>query len=91
MIMKDQRFNIYNEQYVHLGGDITDGSLHLESEVYGEDYDSEKHYTFSKEETEKLFSIISLEDFIELCRKEHLIGMEQFLADHHVEYGSFVF
>ena len=86
--MQNQSFNIYSERYVHLFGEITDGCLHLESDVYGDDYDSEKHYMFSKEETAKLFSLISLKDFIALCRKEYLIGMERFLEENGITYRS---
>ena len=89
--MLSQTFNIYSERYVHLFGDITGGCLHLESDVYGDDYDSEKHYLFSKEETAKLFSLISLEDFIALCRKEDLIGMERFLKENGITYKSIGF
>lgn len=87
--MKEQSFAIYNERYVHLNGDIDqDGCLKLLSEVYGEDYDSERHYSFSREETDKLFSIISLEDFISLCQEQRLAGMEKFLAENHIMYGT---
>ena len=89
--MKDQRFEIYKEQYIFLGGEIINGCLHLRSEVYGDEYDSEKHYGFSKEETEKLFAKISLEDFIELCRKKRLSGMEEFLKENNIEYKSFTY
>ena len=92
VIMKEQSFAIYNEKYVHLNGDIDkEGCLHLDSEVYGEDYDSEMHYTFSKTETDRLFSIISLEEFIALCRDQHLRGMEQFLKNNHIHYDSIGF
>lgn len=87
--MKEQSFDIYNERHVHLNGYITeDGCLRLDSDVYGPDYDSERHYDFTKEETDRLFSIISLEDFIALCQEQHLIGMEKFLTDHHITYGT---
>lgn len=54
--MNKDSFVIYSEENVTLEGDVKEGCLHLEFCVYGEDYDSEKHYSFSKEDTEKLFS-----------------------------------
>ena len=87
-MITDRKLSIYDERYVHLFGEISDGCLHLESDVYGDDYDSEKHYMFSREETEKLFSIISIEDFISLCREKHLIGMEEFLEENNIIYQT---
>jgi hypothetical protein len=52
--------------------------------VWG-DYDSEQHIDFSKDATEKLFSLISLDEFIVLCRKEHLIGLDKFLNEKGIE------
>ena len=65
----------------------------MESDIVGDDQypDSEKIYSFSKEETEKLFSIISVDDFVKLCREKHLMGMEEFLEDNKIAYDSFVF
>jgi hypothetical protein len=84
--MRDQNFTIYAERYIYLGGSIKDGCLQLDSEVYGEEYDSEKHYMFSRRETERLFSICSLEEFMELCRKGRLLWMESFLAKNGIRY-----
>ena len=89
--MKDQSFSIYSERYVYFWGDIRDGCLHLESNVFGEEYDSEKHYTFSKEETDHLFEIIPLDEFIKKCREGHLIWMEQFLDENGIEPSTFTF
>ena len=89
--MRDQSFDIYSERYVHLYGDIKDGCLHLESLVFGEEYDSEKHYSFTKEETERLFEILPLKEFIELCRHEHVSGMEAFFTEHGLEPATFTF
>lgn len=82
--MKDQAFNIYSERNLSLSGEIREGCLHLTSEVWG-DYDSEQHIDFSKDATEKLFSLISLDEFIALCRKEHLLGLEKFLNEKGIE------
>lgn len=88
---KDREFVIYSEKYVSLTGKIIDGCLSLESNIYGDDYDSEKHYEFSKEETEKLFKLISIDDFIKLCQKEYLLGMEEFLKDNDIKHSSFTY
>ena len=91
--MKDQKFDIYGHDYgsVSLYGEIKDNCLELTSLVFGEDYDSEKHYFFSRKDTRKLFSLISLEDFIRLCREEHLIGMEAFLKEKGIGYGTYCY
>ncbi len=90
--MKDQHFSCYAGSGSSLSGYICDGRLYLDSEIYGGDdfYDSESHYVFSKEETDRLFSIISLDDFISLCRSSHLLGMEEFLQQHGIKYGNIV-
>ena len=82
--MPDMSLIIYNETNVNLNGDIKDGRLHITSEVYG-DYNSEKHYIFTVEQTNKLFLIIDVDSFVELCRKEKLIGMEQFLEKNGIK------
>ena len=86
--MEDRKFTIYDEISVYLGGEIKDGCLHLESDVFGE-FDSEQHYSFSKEDTDKLFLLISFEDFCELCRREHLSGMREFLEKNGIKPGVF--
>ena len=86
--MNDQEFTIYWERYVYLGGKIKNGCLQLDSEVYGDEYDSEKHYMFSKTETDRLFSLCSLSEFIELCRRGRLLGMEAFLSKNCIRYES---
>ena len=86
--MKDQKFTIYEETGVYLGGEIKDGCLELLSEVYGE-WDSEQHYSFSKEDTEKLFSLISLENFIVFCREKNLLELDEFFKEHDIHPGVF--
>ncbi len=80
----DRDFVIYNEKNVTLSGSIVNGCLHLESSVYGEEYDSEKHYDFTKEDTRKLFSMITFDSFIDSCRKGHLMWLEQFIEDNDI-------
>lgn len=83
--MKDQNISIYCERGVYFGGEIRDGKLSLVSEVYGDDFDSERHYEFSKEMTDKLFENISVEEFIQLCRRERVSGMEDYLNRHRID------
>ena len=82
--MEDLDFVIYKEKYISLSGQILGGYLLLDSEVCGDDFDSEKHYRFTKEQTGKLFSIIAFDDFLALCMEKHLIGMEAFLEEHGI-------
>ncbi len=68
-------FTIYSEEYVSLRGANGDSRLELTPHVYGDEIypDSEKHFAFSQERTEKLFSLISMEDYIDSCRSGHLL------------------
>lgn len=88
--MEDVRISVYHENPVFLDLNIVDGCLRMDSEVYGPPYDSEAHYVFSKEETEKLFQLITLDDFVAMCRKEHLTGMKRFLKKQSIKYDVFV-
>ena len=71
----DQFITVYDEPNVHLSGEIKAGCLHLESDVYGDDYDSEKHYSFTREETEMisfdytLFHTLTVLVSVILCRE----------------------
>ncbi len=87
----DRDFVVYNERNVALSGSIINGCLHMESYVYGDDYDSEKHYDFTMEDTKKLFSLITFDSFVESCDKGHLIWMEQFLEENDIHPNSFCF
>lgn len=89
--MNMDTFVIYSEGNSTLEGDIKEGRLHLESCVYGEDYDSEKHYTFSKEDTDKLFSLMSLSDFIKACQEGHLMWLEDYLEENDIHPGTCCF
>ncbi len=86
--MEDMKIDIYHESGVSFGGKIKDGSLSLTSEVWGADYESEQHINFTKVQTEQLFSLITLEDFVKLCRKERLEGMWKFLEKHGIRPAS---
>ena len=86
--MKDQGFVIYADRYVYLGGKIEEGCLRLESEVDGggDFVDSAQYVTLSKEETDKLFTICSLEEFIEIGRKERYGGLLSFLGKNGIKF-----
>ena len=90
--MKDKsEFKIYKEENVSLHGRIEKGCLRLESVVYGDEYDSEKYYDFTKEDTDKLFSIISFEDFLQSCREGHLMWLEDFLKKNDISPKTFCY
>ncbi|MGN0671956.1 MAG: HD domain-containing protein [Anaerovoracaceae bacterium] len=84
----DQDFTVYSERYISLYGKIKNGCMSLISEVEGDDYSSLKRYSFSLDETYRLLSVISLEDFFEVCREGHLEGMELFLRKNSITYNS---
>ena len=86
--MTDERFTIYNERNEILRGSISDGRMQLESIAYG-DYDSVRHYLFSRRDTSRLFSIVTLEQFIDICRETRLAGMEEYLERHDIHPDSF--
>ena len=86
--MTDEKFTIYNEKNVILRGSISDGRMNLESIVFG-DYDSEKYYLFSRKDTGRLLSLVSLDQFIDICRTTRLSGMEDFLKKHDIHPETF--
>lgn len=85
--MKNQNFSIYHSEGVSFSGSIQDNCLSLSSEVWGGGFSSERHYMFTREETRKLFRIVTLDQFIKLCKKGHLNGMEDFLKKHDINYS----
>lgn len=87
--MTYRKFTIYDEPNIVLRGYIEGKCLHLESTVYGEEFDSEKHYSFSEEDTDKLFLLMSLEQFTDFCRKSRLSGLEKFLTDNNIHPKTF--
>lgn len=83
--LTDMKLDIYSGGGISLQGIIKDGCLHLTSEVWGDDYDSEKHYVLTREDTEKLFSIIEVDEFIEECREGHTLWMEDFFEMNGID------
>ncbi len=83
-------FTCYAQRYICLSGDIFDGCLSLTSEVYGDNYDSEGHYTLSEKETEKLFSLLNLNEIIELSQRGNLSGLLAFMDSHGITYDTTV-
>ena len=86
---ENDEFTIYDEKYTTLHGSIRDGCLHLCSNVYGEEFDSEKNYDFTKDDTDKLFSIMPLKEFIKNCQKGHIPWMEDFLEENNIHPKTF--
>ncbi len=83
-MIEDRDFTVYKMKNIVLVGSIKQGCLHLESYVYGDDFDSEKYYDFSAEDTEKLFSLKPFDLFIENLRQGRLHWMEQFLENNEI-------
>ena len=65
-----------------------DGYLDIESTIYGNDdfWDSEKHYTFTKQEVEKLLSVISIEELCEKCKSA--MWLEKFLKENNLLHSE---
>ncbi len=91
-MIENQDFGVYRNAYFSMSGSISNGCLHMESHVDGDgDFpDMEKHYSFSFEETQKLFELISMEELISLCRKDHSLGLERFLDNNGICPKTFV-
>lgn len=83
--LTDRDFVVYSERYCSLKGQIRDGQLYLESNVYGDDYDSEQHIEFTLDNTEKLFSLMSFEEFVGFLQEKRLIGFNEFLREKGIE------
>ena len=92
-MVQDGSFTVYADRYSYCGGEIKNGCLKIDSEVYGDDmyFGSEKHYIFTKSQTKKLFSLIGFEAFIAACREGHLSWMERFLEEHDITPKTFCF
>ncbi|MBR5427064.1 MAG: hypothetical protein IK118_01840 [Clostridia bacterium] len=90
--MEKRFFSIYQEEHSSFFGSIIDGRLSLEYDLDGDGSypDTEEHFSFTKEDTAKLFSIISPDDFIELCRSQHPSGMKCFLEEYDIHPETFV-
>ena len=86
--MKNQTVNIYNDGNVVLDAEIKGDSLTIISNVFGE-MDSEKTYSFSREETAELFEIIPFEGLIELCKEKGMCGLEEFLEENKIVPKTF--
>ena len=60
--------------------------MHVVSEIDDDEkgFKSEIHYIISHDEVKKLYSIVSENEFIELCRKGGTFGLANFLTAHNV-------
>ncbi len=87
----DTSFLIYANKTSSFDGYIKDGCLYMTSEVYGNGdscMDSEMHYSFSLEETNKLFSLISVDEFIESCKNGGTMWLHDFLWKNDIQYKT---
>ncbi len=91
-MIEDQRFGVYRNAYSSMFGSIFNGCLTIESNVDGDGAfpDMEKHYSFSFADTQRLFELISFEELIDLCKKEHASGFEEFLDNNGICPKTFV-
>ena len=67
--------------------DRPDG-MHIVSEIDDDEmgFHSEVHYILSQDETKKLYSIVTEEEFSEICRTSGSTGMQKFLEAHDIQY-----
>ena len=79
---------IYSTSTMSFWSEMHPDGLHMIHEIDDDDsgMKSEIHYILSPDTTKKLFSIIEQKDFIELCRKDGLEGMENFFNSHDLPY-----
>ena len=87
--MEDKGFVIYSDSSVYLGGDLRDGCLSLESEVYGY-MDSEAHFVLDKENTEKLMYGLALDTLIAIGKEQRSSGIIDLLNKYGINYDYMV-
>ncbi len=87
--MEDKGFVIYSDSNVYLGGDMSDGCLSLESEVYGY-IDSEAHFTLDKENTQKLMYGLALDTLIAIGKEQRSSGIIDLLKKYGIDYNYMV-
>ena len=79
---------IYSTSTMRFWGETHKDGYHLIHEIDDDDFGlwSQNHYILQPEAIKKLFSLISEEDFIDLCRKEGTSGMVDFFESHDIPY-----
>ncbi len=87
--MEDKGFVIYSDSGVYLGGDLRNGCLSLESEVYGY-IDSEAHFTLDKENTQKLMYGLALDTLIAIGKEQRSSGIIDLLKKYGIDYNYMV-
>ena len=87
--MEDRSFVIYADPSVYLGGELRDGCLKFESEVYGY-IDSEGHYDLDEENTSKLLSQISLDEMIAIGKEKRPSGIIELFQKYDIDYYCIV-
>ncbi|MBR6089718.1 MAG: hypothetical protein IKP86_07280 [Anaerolineaceae bacterium] len=79
---------IYRRDTIEFSYSCRSDGWHMIHEIDDDDmgYWSAAEWIIPKESLAKLFSIISEEDFLELCRKDSYTGMLDFLDSHNIKY-----
>ena len=79
---------IYTTETMSFYGKYRQDGLHLIHEIDDDEtgFKSGIRYIVPPEAVTKLFSLISREGFIEICRKEGLSGMEEFFGSNEIPY-----
>ena len=86
--MEDCKITIYQNKYSCMMASIFRGCLSIKSEVFEDDDfpGSEKAYNLDKESTDKFFSMITLETFVQQCKSA--FWLEDFLEKNDIKYTS---
>lgn len=79
---------VYCNEAAYLGYEVKNGCLQIESEVHGE-HESEKHYLFSVEDSEKIFTLMTQAQFEDLCKTKNVKGLEAFLEENDIHPKTF--
>ena len=83
--IEDTKFSIKSGSCVSRYGEIKDGEMHLTSEVYGDDFDSEQHISFSKADTKRILSMMTLDEFCDFYGKVGTLGLNDFIREHKLK------
>lgn len=88
--MKDMSIDVYERRPVYLHAIIKDDELTIVSNVFGEHFESEKTYSFTKDQTDRLFKLMKFEDFIKTLREKDIEWMEEYLKEVNIKPATFV-
>lgn len=90
MISDVDEFVVYSGDAGCMTAYVKDEKLMIESEVYGEDDDSELIYRFSKKDTKKIFAKMTLEELTDHLRETHTFGLEKLMDDLGIDWDQTV-